>query len=122
MENFIALGRVCLLCLHEDEEGAKLLEYKKWDDFRFSDYSMRQQLVRTFRVRHLPLSDGKDETHFEGKYKFDWHKHTFAPRVKVKSEPAENEIFEASAAASATGPSGPPMIYDVEKGCLVPFE
>ena len=99
-------------------------EYKKWDNYSFPDYSIRQQLARTFRVRNLPLSDGNDEKNFEGQYTFDWHKHAYKPRLpggRVKSEPAEKKVV-VPVPSTIAGPSGPQMVYDVEKGCLVPFE
>ena len=43
----------------------KRASYKKWHDFRFTDFVERNNLHRTFMARHLPLSDG-DDTHFGG--------------------------------------------------------
>lgn len=114
LESWIALGRHLLECP----------PYKKWDNARFSDYVIRQKLGRTFRVRNLPLSDGNDEKNFEGKYKFDWDKHAFEPYVPAAVEAAKNKktlVKEEPAAESTQKPEEPPMIYDVENDCMIPF-
>ena len=78
LESWIALGRDLLKCP----------PYKKWDNARFTDYTIRKKLARTFRARNLPLSDGNDEDNFEGKYKFDWEKHVYEPYVPTAVETA----------------------------------
>ena len=96
-------------------------EYKQWDCFCLANYLNRQALIQTFEKRNLPLSDGRDEDNFEKKYTFDWVKHAYAHPLRVKPEPAVSKSSAVGTpAASAAG--GPPMIFDVEKGCLVPFE
>ena len=89
--------------------------YKTWTKFRYTDYTSRQILARTFEVRHLPLSDGLDNEHFGGEYSFDWDAHMLQPRKKkrVKSSGSSRAVC-----ASATQP----MTYDVEKGRMVPLE
>ena len=114
LESWTALGRFLLECK----------PYKKWDNARFEDYTIRQKLARTFRARNLPLSDGNDEKNFEGKYEFDWEKYAYEPYVPnaVKSAAAAKNtvVKEEPAAASAKKPDER-FYYDVENDCLVPF-
>ena len=95
-------------------------DYQQWDCFLFSDYSLRQICNKTFMIRHLPLSDGNDEANFMGKMNFDWSKRVQddTPK-KVKSEPVVVKTTQSDASASA---KRQPMIFDVELGCLVPFD
>ena len=80
---------------------------------------MRKKLAKTFRVRNLPLSDGNDEKNFEGQYEFDWEQYACKPEPPpVVKTPVKTEPTKAKAKAA----SGPLMIYDVDKDCLVPFE
>ena len=111
-EAYIALGR---FCLQRDPD------YKQWDCFLFSDFQDRQTLAETYVRRHHPLSDGNDDVNFEGQMNFDWDSHVYVPakrraNTKVKGEPAVKKQ------KTADQPKSKPMIYDVEKGCLVPFE
>lgn len=112
LESYIALGRNCL----DFDEG-----YRQWDCFLFSDYTIRRKLAATFTARHLPLSNGKDEENFDGKFKFDWSKHAWAP-VKRKSK-AESYVKPEPTATTSSNPvpTGVTMIFDVELGKLVPL-
>ena len=113
-EAYIALGRHLL---------GREPDYKQWDCFLFQDYQERQSLGKTYQERHHPLSDGNDKVHFGNKFKFPWVQYVYSPKKRarvVKSEPklaAKHLVHDPS-----TPPKCPPMIYDVEKGCLVPFE
>ena len=114
LESWVAVGRHVLGCE----------PYKKWDNARWTDYTIRRKLARTFRARNLPLSDGNDEKNFEGKYKFDWEKHAFEPYVPtaVKAARATKKEVKAEPAPAITEKSeGPPMVYDVDNDCMVPL-
>ena len=87
--------------------------YSQWDNFLFADYINRATLVKTFLVRHLPLSDGRDEVNFNGSMTFDWKKHAYSKPTRVKKEPNP----KAEPKSSGT----PSMIFDVELGCMVPM-
>jgi hypothetical protein len=116
-EAYIAVGRHLL--------GYKP-NYQQWDCFSWSDYVCRQLLGKTFLVRHYPLSDGEDEEHFGDALVFDWEKHEYAPRRSVKSEPKAASKSSKTATPNVTprektNAPRKPMIYDVEKDCLVPW-
>ena len=111
-EAYIALGRSLL----GYDAG-----YRQWDCFLWKDFLIRSQLYRTFDVRHLPLSDGRDEVNFQGKYKFDWKKHHYSPAKQkgkassyVKPEPRQESAVQTQ--------SQERMIFDVELGKLVPLD
>ena len=113
-EAYIALGRHLL--------GYKP-NYQQWDCFLWTDYVCRQLLGKTFLVRHYPLTDGDDEANFGDALKFDWDKHAYAP---VKPEPKAVCNSSKTGTGMVTPPSkkkasDKPMIYDVEKGCLIPW-
>ena len=116
-EAYIALGRYLL--------GRKP-DYRQWDCFLFVDYQDRQALAKTYVARHHPLSNGHDEENFHGKLCFDWDAHYYAPakRRPSASDDAEGvgkkRIKVETTCVKST--KRPTMIYDVEKGCLVPFE
>lgn len=115
-EAYIALGRYVL----KADTG-----YKQWDCFRFLDYTMRQSLGKTFDVRHLPVSDGRDDENFgKNKLDFDWGKHAYEIPKRVKSEPGEYENLDVvkTTSSSSKVEDQRPMIYDVELGKLVPLE
>ena len=111
-ESYIALGRYLLR--HDDG-------YKQWDCFLFSDYSIRRKLTATFTARHLPLSNGRDEENFSGKFVFDWSKHAWSP-VKRKSK-ADSYLKPEPKTTSSSKPvvEGVTMIFDVELDRLVPL-
>ena len=111
----IAVGRVLL----DYSPG-----YRQWDCFSIEDYMIRCKLAKTFEVRHLPLSDGRDEVNFSGKYKFDWAKHAWSPKKRrstsyVKPEPKRVKSTPRGDGGSDGGKA--PMIFDVELGCFVPL-
>lgn len=110
-EAYTALGR--LLLRYDDG-------YKQWDCFLFSDYAVRRKLSRTFEVRHLPLSNGRDLENFEGKFKFDWAKHAWSP-AKRKSKASSYVKPEPKMTSSQPVTGGVTMIFDVELGELVPL-
>ena len=96
--------------------------YKQWDCFRFSDYTMRRAMGKTFEVRHYPLSNGKDDENFgKGVVDFDWAKHAYTPTKRVKSEPGEYKPVDVEKTPSTSDDT--PMIFDVELelGKLVPL-
>ena len=109
-EAYIALGRYLLRA----DTG-----YKQWDCFRFTDYTMRRAMAKTFDERHYPLSNGNDEQNFGGTLQFDWKKHAYAPPKRVKSEPGEYKHQKVN--ETSTG-GDKPMVFDVELGKLVPLE
>ena len=109
-EAYIALARFLL------EEKA---DYRQWDCFRFSDYTLRQKLARTFNKRHFPLSDGNDEDNFEGEFEFDWGKHEYSPRKKKKVNTPQKR--SGTVAVARVAEPQVVMVYDVEKDCLVPL-
>ena len=86
----------------------------QWDNFILADYFNRAKLAKTFLVRHLPLSNGKDEINFNGQFNFDWEKHACKAPARVKKEPNPKEYTSVSTAP-------PSMIFDVEMGCMVPM-
>ena len=119
-EAYIALARNLL--------GSKP-EYQQWDCFLFSDYTQRQRLTLTFVKRHLPLSDGDDE-HFNGHLKFDWAEHAFTLKRKKSRSPKEEPTVVKRVRRKPKNVKPPsrqnvknkkPMVYDVEKGVLVPM-
>ena len=114
-EAYIALGRFLL--------GRKA-DYAQWDCFVFRDYQDRQALAKTYEVRHHPLSDGNDDDHFQGKLHFDWDQHAYCPMRRGRNliSPVKNEVKPVKNVKSPGSATKVTMIYDVEKGCLVPFE
>ena len=98
-------------------------DYKQWDCFLFTDYIMREEATLTFMRRHLPLSDGNDEEHFGDAMEFDWEKHAYVARKKKKSvksvakKPMPKKVIPKTSGAK----SEKVMIYDAEKGFLVPL-
>ena len=52
----------------------------------------------------------------EAAYKYDWDSVT-EPATVVKPDPGT-----PTKKVTTTKPATPKMVYDVEKGCLVPFE
>ena len=112
-EAYIALARYVL--------GIKT-DYKQWDCFRFSDYSLRQRLHRTFNTRHFPLSDGKDQEHFGGMMKFDWSVYEgYSPRKKKKTTQSSPKHRVVNVTDTDVGNPAQVMVYDVENDCLVPL-
>ena len=111
-EAYIALGRYCL----DYDDG-----YKQWDCFLFRDYTIRAALSRTFRKRHLPLSNGFDEENFDGQYTFDWDAHAWAPisrKIKADSYRVKPEPMSTKSPAPR---NERPMVWDVELNKLVPM-
>ena len=96
--------------------------YRQWDCFAIKDYMIRVKLSKTFEVRHLPLSDGRDDVNFAGQYKFDWAKHAWSPK-KRRSTASSYVKPEPKPATSAPRDDGGsvPMIFDVELGEFVPL-
>ena len=89
--------------------------YRKLEDFSWNDFVERENLAKTFVVRHLPVG----EDHFGGLLKDppEWDDSVRAPvrkkarkgrSNKVKIEPQNHETTAV------------PMQYDVESGNLVP--
>ena len=76
--------------------------YNQWDCFRFRDYQDRQSLSRTFMKRHLPLSDGRDEVHFQGKLTFDWDKHAYSPVKRKGSGVVKKEVKKTKPSSQTT--------------------
>ena len=109
-EPYVALGRFLL----GFDAG-----YRQWDCFLFKDFRIRSLLLRTCEVRHLPLSDGRDELHFAGTYKFDWKKYHYAP-PKRKGR-AESYVKPEPRNVPAVEHTGTQMVFDVELGKLVPL-
>jgi len=112
-EAYIALARKLLGLIND---------YRQWDCFLWSDYTLRQKLTKTFNKRHLPVSDGDDEKHFKGQYNFDWSECVYSPRKK-KARVQTPRKHSTPASADTVAPTAPSqmMIYDVEKDCLVPI-
>ena len=81
--------------------------YSQWDNFLFADYINRATLAKTFLVRHLPLSDGRDEVNFNGQMNSDWKKHAYKKATRVKKEPNPTATEPKSSGT-------PSMIFDVE--------
>ena len=86
-----------------------------------TSYQDRQSLASTYLNRHHVLSDGKDEANFKGKLDFDWDAHHYTPKKRRATTTAVKEEPTVKKQKTTDQPSKP-MIYDVEKGCLVPFE
>ena len=99
-------------------------DYKQWDCFLFVDYILRQQTTLTFVRRHWPLSDGDDEANFGDAIDFDWDEHTYVPRAKrkrsvkpvLKKKKPTPKVLPKKTKSKGKGV----MVFDVEKGCLVP--
>ena len=103
------------LCRHVE---GKSPVYKQWDCFLFEDYAQRQRAQKTFMKRHLPLSSGDDEHNFDGAYDFDWSSKEYSPkrkRVKVEKITPRRRFRPAREATTGV------MVFDVEKGCMVPM-
>ena len=95
--------------------------YKQWDCFLFDDYAQRQRAQMTFGSRHLPLSNGEDELNFDGAYEFDWGSQQYSPkRKRVKVEKKKPRRRKKVVQSARTAPAGV-MVFDVEKGCMVPM-
>ena len=97
----------------------KRKNYRQWDCFAFDDYRERAELAKTFVVRHLPLSNALDDDFFQG-YLVDpkeWSAPADEPQVskkKKKSVPRKGKLTPTSASDRV-------MVFDVEKGELVPL-
>ena len=94
--------------------------YKQWDCFSFSDFMFRQRCGRVFKKRHLPLSDGEDKKHFGNDIDFIWTQDLPSPtpiKRKVQSTTATQPVNKRKAKRKAR-----PLMFDVELGCLVPWE
>ena len=102
------------LCRHV---AGKPPAYPQWDCFLFGDYAQRQRAGKTFVKRHLPLSNGEDEINFNGEYDFDWESEEYSPPKRVKLEKQTRPKVVHSAAQASAGV----MVFDVEKGCMVPM-
>ena len=112
-EAYIALARSLL---------GRSPDYKQWDCFRFADYQDRQALAKTYVIRHHPLSDGNDEDNFKGEFCFDWDQHHYSPNVRRPSASTAVKVEPKMRKRDGAAKDNITMIYDVEKGCLVPFE
>ena len=95
--------------------------YKQWDCFLFSDYMNRCKLGRTFDVRHLPLSDGRDDLNFSGQFKFDWSKHAWTPSRSRSKASSYVKPEPKCKPPPVDGNDDVPMIFDVELDKLVPL-
>ena len=105
-------------------------DYKQWDCFLFQDYRERQLLACTFTARHLPLSDGK-KGHFHGLLTDppSWNRKPPAvsskmelPKKMKKKTKKKKSDASATASSSTQQDAKPiPMIFDVEKGQLMPY-
>ena len=109
-EAYIALVRI-LLGIVDD--------YRQWDCFKFSDFTLRQKSANTFNERHFPLSDGDDNANFDGEYEFDWESHGYSPRKKKRRITKASKHSGVVSADTTT--SSQMMVYDIEKDCLVPL-
>ena len=112
IERYIALGRHCL----QLSPG-----YKQWDCFDFDDHVNRNDLIKTFEKRHLPLSDGNDELNFHNLYNYKWKQPVSKAKAQVKTDPdtPEGAVNSVTVSVKSTPPT---MVYDVDLGCLVAFE
>ena len=111
-EAYIALGRYLL---------RNNADYKQWDCYLFRDHVDRLALGKTYNERHHPLSDGNDKKNFKNKFKFPWEKYKYNPRPRTRVKSERTTVPMKIDMASDDTPKGP-MVYDLEKGCLVPFE
>ena len=96
--------------------------YPQWDCYKLEDYSERQALNTTFLARHFPLSNGTDNRlndHVDDPRCWSTSARTEKTTTvkRVKKEP-QVKPYAAAAIAAATAR---PQIWDVEKGCFVPF-
>ena len=94
--------------------------YPQYDCYVWADYIERQHAGKTFRLRHLPLSDGRD---FEGQLPFRWSDEDVkdSPRKPKKSAKRARASSSSSKVVVSKGQEAP-AAWDVEKGCFVPFE
>lgn len=95
--------------------------YHQWDNFLWSDYLERQKAARTFELRHLPLSNARDDNYFEH-FLSDpphWNEKEVNSKKKKKSS-----VSSAASSSNGTGTKTPNviMVFDVETGELVPLE
>ena len=111
-EAYIALVRILL---------GIVKDYRQWDCYMFSDYSLRQKSARTFNKRHFPLFDGDDEKHFNAEYEFNWAEHGYSPRKKRKRITTSCKRKHSGVVSTNTATPSQVMVYDVEKDCLVPL-
>lgn len=89
--------------------------YRKWEDFSWLDFVERENLMKTFVVRHLPKSDGDD--HFGGLLKDppEWDGSVGTPVQKKPKKGKHNKVKR-----EPQNHGNVPMRFDVEKGSLVP--
>ena len=97
------------------------LTYPQWDCYKLEVYSERQSLNKTFLIRHLPLSNGENnrldaELVDPPRWSDPVVKKPPMKRVK-KEKPPKRKSCVVPAASHA----GKPQVWDVEKGCFVPF-
>ena len=91
--------------------------YKQWDCFSFEDYVFRQQMARTFNIRHYPLSDGNDRLHFGGVLDFEWSEHSFTPKRKRNKN--SSGMKTPSKTVGPKQAKTKPKLYDLTKGTFV---
>ena len=91
--------------------------YRKWEDFSWTDFVERENLAKTFVVRHLPNSDGED--HFGGLLKDppEWDDSVGAPVRKKARKGRSNKVKIEPQNYKTTAV---PMEFDVDSGNLVP--
>ena len=96
--------------------------YPQYDCYVWADYIERQHAGRTFRLRHLPLSDGRD---FEGQLPPPWSGEDVkdSPRKRKKSvKRAPASVSAKVVVSKKTKRDEKPRVWDVEKDCFVSFE
>ena len=96
--------------------------YNKWNNFLWTDYYERNTLAQTFKVRHLPLSDGED--HFGGELKDppQWNTgvvQVSKPRRKGHCRKKGNN--RKTTVVKSEPDSNVPMRFDDKTGSLIPY-
>ena len=72
--------------------------------------------------RHWLLSDGDDEEHFGDAMEFDWDAHAYVARKRKKSvKPVKKPMPKKVVLKTKGSKSEGVMVYELEKGCLVPL-
>ena len=91
----------------------KKVSYQQWDCFKLSDYTERQLWARTFRARHLPLSNG-DPSNFNGHIEDPAWWDSAADELQ---EPPRKKSKKGDGTTSGDGEQL--KVFDVETGLFV---
>ena len=107
---YIYVSRKCLSCPN----------YKRWNDFRWSDYLQRTEIMETFRIRHLPVLRG--EVDIPSKYLPDPECWELDTTVESVHRDKKKSTKKKSPRRTPSQPVKRKMVWDFELEDWVPNE